>query len=164
MIERPNTAPAPSPTVNLQQPGAEASRPRDHLSASDEDHRNANLDYARSSGPKAPLEVLTPKGFRPFYPPEPDPNACRSSERIEADDVLNPRGGPSQSLPQQATPLESQQGVMSSEDMADPQRRLNIAATQDGIALDNPANPRGTPDYLVEGWNSPHGPPPGEAA
>jgi len=133
--------------ANLQRPGDEASRPPEHLSATDEDHRNENLDYARSSGPKAPLEVLTPKGFRPFFPSEPEP-AC-SSERIEADNPFNPKGGPSQSLPQQATPLTSLQGVLSLEDMADNQRTLDIAATQDGLAPDEPRNPRGTPDYIV---------------
>jgi hypothetical protein len=146
----------------LQQPGQEAGRPPDHLSATDEDHRNANLDHARSSGPKAPFDVLTPKGFRPFYPQQPEPAV--SSERIDADNPFNPKGGPSQSLPQQATPLTSLQGVLSLDDMADNQRTLDIAATQDGLAPDEPRNPRGTPDYIVEGPPPPPPPPPSPEA
>jgi len=144
-------------TTHLQRPGDEASRPPDHLSASDEDHRNANLDHERSTGPKAPFDVLSSRGWKPFYPPGPEPAV--SSESPPAENPFNPHGGPSQSLPQQATPLISQQGVMSLEDMADPQKSLNIAATQDGLAPDDPRNPRGTPDYIIGGAP----PPPPEA-
>jgi hypothetical protein len=140
----------------LQAPWEQANRPPEHLSASDEDHRNPNLERARSSGPKAPFDVLTSKGWRPFYPQQLEPAV--SSERIEADNPLNPKGGPSQSLPQQATPLTSEQGVLSLDDMADNQRALDIAATQDGLAPDDPRNPRGTPDYIVEGVTDPNAP------
>ena len=122
-------------------------RPPDHLSATDEDRPNLALQHERSSGPKAPFDVLTPKGWRPFYPEGPEPI---TSTELLPDNPFNPKGGPSLSLPQQATPLTSDQGVMTIEDMADDQRRLDIAATQDGLAPDDPANPRGTPDYIVE--------------
>jgi hypothetical protein len=155
-------APAPDPHPQSLQIQPDPNRPPDHLSATDEDHRNPGLEAIRSSGPKAPFDVLTSKGWRPFYPQAPEPAV--SSERIPSDDPLNPKGQPSLSLPQQATPLTSDQGVLDLEDMADPQRALSIAATQDGLAPDDPRNPRGTPDFIVDGWNSPHGPPPGEAA
>ena len=142
----------------LQAPWERANRPPEHLSASDEDHDNPSLDHARSSGPKAPFDVLTPKGFRPFFPPEPDPEACWSSESPLSDNPFNPKGAPSLSLPQQATPLTSDQGVLSLDDMADNQRALDIAATQDGLAPDDPRNPRGTPDYIVEGVTDPNAP------
>jgi hypothetical protein len=127
-------------------------RPPDHLSASDEDAPSRAIDTPRSSPPKAPFDVFTPKGFKPFYPDHPEPP--QSSEYLP-DNPFNPRGGPSQSLPQQATPLTSEQGAMSIEDMADPVRAYNIAMTQDGLAPDNPQNPRGTPDYIVEGVTDP---------
>jgi hypothetical protein len=127
-------------------------RPADHLSASDEDAPSRAIDTPRSSPPKAPFDVFTPKGFKPYYPPGPEP--VQSSELLP-DNPLNPRGGPSLSLPQQATPLTSEQGAMSIEDMADPVRAYNIAMTQDGLAPDNPQNPRGTPDYIVEGITDP---------
>jgi hypothetical protein len=122
-------------------------RPPDHLSATDEDAPSRAIDTPRSSQPKAPFDVFTPKGFRPFYPPGPEP--VQSSELLP-DNPFNPRGQPSLSLPQQATPLTSEQGAMSIEDMADDTRRREIAATQDGLAPDDPSNPRGTPDYIVE--------------
>jgi hypothetical protein len=140
-------------TTHLQRPGDEAARPPGHLSASDEDHRNANLDHERSTGPKAPFDVLTPRGWRPFFPPGPEP--VRSSESPPADNPFNPHGGPSQSLPQQATPLISRQGVLSLGEMADHQHYLDIAATQDGLAPDDPRNPRGTPDYITGGPPAP---------
>lgn len=127
-------------------------RPPDHLSATDEDAPSRLIDRERSSPPKAPFDVFTPKGFRPFFPEGPTP--IESSELLP-DNPFNPRGGPSLSLPQQATPLTSEQGVMSIEDMADPERRANIAATQDGLAPDDPSNPRDTPDYIVEGLTDP---------
>lgn len=130
-------------------------RPPDHLSATDEERPTDALKQARSSPPKAPFEVFTPKGFRPFYPPQPEPIDTLSDEYPKEDNPLNPRGGPSLSLPQQATPLTSQQGVLSVEDMADESRRREIAATQDGLAPDDPMNPRGTPDYIVEGLTDP---------
>ena len=127
-------------------------RPPDHLSATDEDAPSRAIDTPRSSQPKAPFDVFTPKGFRPFYPPGPEP--ATSSEDLP-DNPFNPRGGPSQSLPQQATPLTSEQGTLTVEQMADPVQRADIAATQDGLAPDDPSNPRGTPDYIVEGLTDP---------
>lgn len=147
----------PNLDPNLQRHPAQG-RPPDHLSATDEERPTDALKQARSSPPKAPFEVFTPKGFRPFYPPGPEPVSSQSDEYPEADNQLNPRGGPSQSLPQQATPLTSQQGVLSVEDMADEPRRREIAATQDGLAPDDPMNPRGTPDYIVEGLTDPANP------
>jgi hypothetical protein len=134
----------------LQRPGDEANRNPEHLSASDEDHANSRLDAARSSPPKAPFDIWTPKGFRPFFPPEPDPAATQSSESPPADNVFNPKGKPSLSLPQQATPLTSDQGVLDVETMADPKAYEEAVNLQDGLAPDDPRNPRGTPDYIVE--------------
>jgi hypothetical protein len=100
---------------------------------------------------KALFEVDTPRGRRPFVPPGPEP-----ADRPKADDGSplpdnpdNPRGRPSLSLPQQATPLDSQQGVLAPEDLEDPSK-INEIMLQDGLAPDNPFNPRGTPDYVVE--------------
>jgi hypothetical protein len=123
-------------------------RPPEHLSATDEDSPSRQIDDLRSSPPPdAPFAVFTPNGFQPFYPPQPEP--IQSSELLP-DNPFNPHGQPSLSLPQQATPLTSQQGTLTIEQMADPQQRANIAATQDGLAPDDPTNPRGTPDYIVE--------------
>jgi hypothetical protein len=129
-----------------------SNRPPEHLSATDEDAPDRKIDNARSSGPKAPFDVFTPKGFRPFYPDRPEPP--QSSEYLP-DNPFNPHGQPSQSLPQQATPLTSEQGVLTIDDMADQERMNTIAMTQDGLAPDNPQNPRGTPDYIVEGLTDP---------
>jgi hypothetical protein len=139
----------PQPNA-LQRPDQRSQhRPADHLSATDEDQpNNLALEQARSSPPKAPFDVFTPKGFRPFYPPGPEPIV---SSELVPDNPFNPRGGPSQSLPQQATPLTSLQDVMTVEEMADDALARDIAATQDGLAPDDPRNPRGTPDYIVEG-------------
>lgn len=142
----------PNLDPNLQrqpQDGPASSRPPEHLSATDEDKPNLALQHERSSGPKAPFDVFTPKGWKPFFPTGPEP--AQSSENSAADNPFNPRGGPSLSLPQQATPLTSKQDVLSIDEMADHQEYLNIAATQDGLAPDDPRNPRGTPDYIVEG-------------
>ena len=141
----------PNLDPNLQrqpQDGPASSRPPEHLSATDEDKPNLALEHERSSGPKAPFDVFTPKGFRPFFPEGPEP--IQSSE-IVPDNPFNPRGQPSLSLPQQATPLTSRQDVLSIDEMADYPTYLDIAATQDGLAPDDPRNPRGTPDYIVEG-------------
>jgi hypothetical protein len=123
-----------------------------HLSATDEDRPNLALQHERSSGPKAPFDVFTPKGWKPFYPEGPEP--IQSSEYLP-DNPFNPHGQPSLSLPQQATPLTSEQGTLSIDDMADQERMNTIAMTQDGLAPDNPQNPRGTPDYIVEGLTDP---------
>lgn len=96
---------------------------------------------------KALFEVDTPQGRRPFIPPGPEP--APRPEGMAEDDVLNPKGQPSLSLPQQATPLTSQQGVSAPEDLEDP-NKINEIMVQDGLAPDNPLNPRGTPDYVVE--------------
>jgi hypothetical protein len=127
-----------------------------HLSATDEDRPNLALQHERSSGPKAPFDVFTPKGWKPFYPQGLEPPD--SSEYLP-DNPFNPHGQPSQSLPQQATPLTSEQGVLTIDDMADQERMNTIAMTQDGLAPDNPQNPRGTPDYIVEGLTDPDAPP-----
>jgi hypothetical protein len=147
MSPAPDDDAANAPAATLQRPGHEQNRDPKHLSASDEDHDNVNLERALSSGPKAPFDVLTPQGFKPFFPPGPEPVV--SSELVD-DNPLNPRGQPSLSLPQQATPLTSGQGVLDIDTMADPEKYQNIAATQDGLAPDDPRNPRGTPDYTVE--------------
>ena len=128
----------------------QSTRPPEHLSATDEDRPNLALQQERSSGPKAPFDVFTPKGWKPYFPEAPDPQATQSSETVP-DNPFNPRGQPSLSLPQQATPLTSQQDILSIDEMADAQVYLDIAATQDGLAPDDPRNPRGTPDYIVEG-------------
>lgn len=147
-----NTDPNPRPThfdpATLQR-HPQSDRPPDHLSATDEERPTDALKEARSSPPKAPFDVFTPKGFRPFYPEEPEPNVS-STETPPADNPFNPRGGPSLSLPQQATPLTSDQGVLSVEEMADPALYNEIVTAQDGLAPDDPRNPRGTPDYIVE--------------
>jgi hypothetical protein len=142
-----NQNPQTNPLHRQDRNTPSSQRDPSHLSASDEDDPRRLIDNERSSQPKAPFDVFTPKGFKPYYPPAPEP--VQSSELLP-DNPFNPRGGPSQSLPQQATPLTSQQGAMSVEDMADDTRRREIAATQDGLAPDDPMNPRGTPDYIVE--------------
>jgi hypothetical protein len=140
-----DTQPNPLHRPDRQTPSP--NRPPEHLSATDEDDPRREIDNERSAPRKAPFDVFTPKGFRPFYPDGPEPV---TSTELVPDNPFNPRGGPSLSLPQQATPLTSDQGVMTIEDMADDQRRLDIAATQDGLAPDDPTNPRGTPDYIIE--------------
>jgi len=103
---------------------------------------------------KALFEVDTPDGPRPFIPPGPEPAPRPKDDEGHdlPDNPLNPRGKPSLSLPQQATPLMSEQGVMSAEqvnaDQLDPKVQSEIML-QDGLAPDNPLNPRGTPDYIV---------------
>lgn len=144
--------PRPSPHPENLQRQPHTGRPPDHLSATDEDRPNEALQHERSSPPKAPFDVFTPKGWRPYYPPEPEP--VTSSELLP-DNPFNPHGQPSLSLPQQATPLTSEQGALSIDDMADEKRMFDIAMTQDGLAPDNPQNPRGTPDYIVEGVTDP---------
>ena len=47
--------------------------------------------------------------------------------------------------------MTSRQDVLTAEEMSDLPTYLDIAATQDGLAPDDPRNPRGTPDYIVEG-------------
>jgi len=145
---------AANEALHRQSPtGPSTNRPPEHLSATDEDKPNLALQAERSSGPKAPFDVFTPKGWRPYFPDGPEPP--ESSELNPADNPFNPHGQPSQSLPQQATPLTSDQGTLSIDDMADPVRTQNIAMTQDGLAPDDPRNPRGTPDYIVEDYEGP---------
>ncbi len=126
------------------------------LSASEEDHGLWRDTPPPPPAAEMPFAVPTTKGFQPFYPP-PDsaPPDSPEQHRPENDNPLNPKGGPSLSLPQQATPLTSQQGTLSPEDMIDERRARDIAMTQDGLAPDNPAYPRGTPDYIVEGVTDP---------
>jgi hypothetical protein len=123
-------------------------------SASDIDHRRTADIPPTPPIDEVPFAVLGPPahGFVPFYPP-PDsaPPASPEAHVPENDNPLNPKGGPSLSLPQQATPLTSRQDVLTPEEMIDPDVYLDLAATQDGLAPDDPRNPRGTPDYIVEG-------------
>ena len=99
---------------------------------------------------KALFEVDTPEGRRPFVPPGPEPTDRPTDENDQPlpDNPDNPRGKPSLSLPQQATPITSRQGVMRQEDLEDP-AKTNEIMLQDGLAPDNPMNPKGTPDYIV---------------
>jgi hypothetical protein len=103
---------------------------------------------------KSQFEVDTPDGFQPFVPPAPQatsPTGLFDDEGNPVpDNPENPRGGPSLSLPQQATPLTSQQGVAPVEDIVDLQRQYETMTLQDGLAPDDPFNPKGTPDYIVE--------------
>jgi hypothetical protein len=123
-----------------------------HLSATDEDQSRLTIpgrDLVRRREELEPNMVLTSKGPLPFFPE--GPTQPESDEYPEADNPFNPKGQPSQHYPQQATPLLSKQDVLSIEEMTDPQIYMDIAATQDGLAPDEPRNPRGTPDYIVEG-------------
>jgi len=100
---------------------------------------------------KALFEVDTPEGPRPFIPPGPEPVPRPKDDEGNdlPDNPQNPRGKPSLSLPQQATPLTSNQGVFTQQDLHDP-AKINDIMVQDGLAPDNPENPRGTPDYFTE--------------
>jgi hypothetical protein len=63
--------------------------------------------------------------------------------------------------PQQATPLTSDQGVLEQAKLYDRSpETVNEIMVSDGLAPDDPENPRGTPDYIVE----PHGEPQNDAA
>jgi len=99
---------------------------------------------------KAPFEVDTPLGPRPFIPPGPEPAPRPKNDEGNdlPDNPQNPRGKSSLSLPEQATPLTSDQGVLAEADLHDP-AKINEVMVQDGLAPDNPLNPRGTPDYFV---------------
>src|SRR3954463_8143283 len=101
-----------------------------------------------------PFEVDTPLGPRPFVPPGPElASRPKDENNIDIpDNPENPRGKPSLSLPQQATPLTSHQGVLTEDDLTgtlDNPEKLNKLMAQDGLAPDNPLNSRGTPDYIV---------------
>jgi hypothetical protein len=103
-----------------------------------------------------PFEVDTPLGPRPFVPPGPElaprPKDNENPGNDLPDNPENPRGKPSLSLPQQATPLTSHQGVLTEDDLTgtlDNPEKLNKLMAQDGLAPDNPLNSRGTPDYIV---------------
>ena len=100
---------------------------------------------------KALFEVDTPDGRRPYIPasPEPAPRPLDNEGNELPDNPANPRGKPSLSLPQQATPLTSQQGVAAVEDITDPVKAHATMTVQDGQAPDDPFNPKGTPDYIV---------------
>ena len=131
----------------MANPAPDPDRP---ISATDEDH---SLWRSRESPPEGmPFAVWTPKGHQPFYPEGPgQPPDSPEAHRPDADNPLNPKGGPSLSLPQQATPLTSRQDVLTAEELSDTAVYMDIAATQEGLAPDDPRNPRGTPDYIVEG-------------
>lgn len=113
----------------------------------------ATVTRTRESHPvagKALFEVDTPQGRRPFVPeaPEPAPRPTDENDQPLPDNPANPRGKPSLSLPQQATPITSRQGVMAPEDLEDPAKVSEIML-QDGLAPDNPLNPKGSPDYIM---------------
>ena len=78
----------------------------------------------------------------PFAP------SIQTEPPVPPDNPKNPRGKSSLSLPEQATPLTSDQGVLAEADLHDP-AKINEVMVQDGLAPDNPLNPRGTPDYFV---------------
>src|SRR5205085_11113254 len=70
--------------------------------------------------PLGPFEVETPLGARPFVPPEPELAPRPYDPETDGplpDNPDNPRGKPSLSLPQQATPLTSHQGVLTEDDL-----------------------------------------------
>ena len=94
--------------------------------------------------------VDTPQGFQPYVPTAPasTDRPLDTEGNPAKDNPDNPRGKPSLSLPQQATPLTSQQGVANPEDLADPVK-AHARVAQDGQAEDDPMNPSGTPDYMV---------------
>lgn len=102
--------------------------------------------------PLGPFEVETPLGARPYIPegPEPAPRPKDEEGNDLPDNPQNPRGKPSLSLPQQATPLTSDQGVLSQAELYDPSpEKVDKIMLQDGLAPDTPENPRGTPDYIA---------------
>jgi len=123
-------------------------------SASDIDHRRT-ADIPPTP-PDVPFPVLTPHGWEPYFPP-PDsaPPPSPEAHVPENDNPLNPKGGPSLSYPQQATPLTSQQGVLAPEDLLDENAYRELVTVQNGLAPDDPRNPKGTPDYIVEGLTDP---------
>src|SRR3954453_431968 len=107
---------------------------------------------------KALFEVDTPLGPRPYIPPGPEPAPRPKDDEGNdlPDNPLNPRGKPSLSLPQQATPLTSDQGVLEQAKLYDRSpETVNEIMVSDGLAPADPENPRGPPDYTVE----PHGDP-----
>lgn len=125
------------------------------LSAADIDHpatlpRNiqdemaAPLDGGDIAGPR----VWTTDGWQPYVAEEVNPPTSPEETPLNP---WNPKGQPSLSLPQQTTPLTSEQGVISNEDLAD-RERLDALMVEDGLTPDNPYNPKGTPDYIT----SPH--------
>jgi hypothetical protein len=116
---------------------------------------HSTTDQSHPPKGRALFEVDTPQGRKPFVPPGPEPMRLLDDEGNPIEDnILNPRGQPSLSLPQQATPLTSEQGVIDPRDLEDP-AKVNEIMVQDGLAPDNPLNPRGTPDYIVEGLTDP---------
>ena len=126
--------------------------PAPTLSATDEDHASRALSEARENIPAG--HVLTTKGHRPYYPDGPSDEAAQSPD-LTPDNPFNPRGGHSLSLPQQATPLTSLQGVLTHDEIdvrTDEDRKAfeDLIIVQDGLAPDDPRNPRGTPDYIIE--------------
>jgi hypothetical protein len=99
------------------------------------------------------FEVDTPLGPRPYIPPGPEPAPRPKDDEGNdlPDNPQNPRGKPSLSLPQQATPLTSDQGVLEQAKLYDRSpETVNEIMVSDGLAPDDPENPRGTPDYIVE--------------
>lgn len=123
------------------------------LSATDLDHPETLPAEIRDEM-AAPLDggdipgerVWTTDGWRPFIAETPEPI---TSPEATPSNPWNPKGQPSLSLPQQTTPLTSEQGVISNEDLAD-RERLEALMVEDGAVPDNPYNPKGTPDFFVE--------------
>jgi hypothetical protein len=117
---------------------------------------------------KALFEVETPLGSRPYIPPgpgEPSPRPKDDEGNDLPDNPQNPRGKPSLSLPQQATPLTSDQGVLEQAKLYDRSpETVNEIMVSDGLAPDDPENPRGTPDYIVEPHMGPQDDEPPDAA
>ena len=139
----------------MAQPQTTDQAPPDHWSASDEDASSLTtlgqaFERARANLPAG--HVLTTRGPRPYFPDGPEPI---QSDELTPDNPFNPRGGPSLSLPQQATPLTSLQDVLTLDEMdtSTPEKAKEyegLMTLQDGLAPDDPRNPRGTPDYIVE--------------
>lgn len=131
------------------------------LSAADLDHP-ATLPRELQDEMAGPLpdgpgpHVFTTRGWLPYVAEEPAPI---DSPENTGSNPLNPKGFPSLSLPQQTTPLTSQQGVISNEDLAD-QPRLDALMAEDGPIPDNPYNPKGTPDAFLEPHMEPQPQPP----
>jgi hypothetical protein len=130
------------------------------LSATDEDHDPRRRDLAPPKD--VPFPVLTPVGFRPFFPAKPElvESPEFHDDDPQPDNPLNPKGQPSMHLPQQATPLLSRSDGNMDPSLApltysDPNDPVRIDPHATYVPYpgftDNVQNPRGTPDYLITG-------------
>src|SRR3954453_19779825 len=109
---------------------------------------------------KALFEVETPLGSRPYIPPGPEPAPRPKDDEGNdlPDNPQNPRGKPSLSLPQQATPLTSAQGVLEQAKLYDRSPEVvNEIMVSDGLAPDDPENPRVSAAYIVVIHGEPQG-------